>query len=172
VILAERHAGAATLIAAPAASRGRLTMPNLKTKRAEADLVRKLRHAGLRATRQRVALAALLFRGSHRHVTPEILHQEATDIGALVSLATVYNTLHQFTDAGLLCQSAVDVDHFFFDTNTGPHQHFYIEDERLLIDIPGNDICVTGVPTLPAGTNFDRVDVIVRLKRKTRPPAT
>jgi Fur family iron response transcriptional regulator len=169
VILAERHAGAATLIAAPVASRGRLIMPNLNTKRAEAELVRKLRHAGLRATRQRVALGTLLFRGGHRHVTPEILHQEAIDIGAVVSLATVYNTLHQFADAGLLRQGTVDVDQSYFDTNTEPHQHFYIEGEHLLIDIPGNDIRVTGVPSLPADTNFDRVDVIVRLKRGTRP---
>ena len=143
-------------------------MPNLKPKRVEAELVYKLRRAGLRPTRQRVALGALLFRGDHRHVTPEILHQEAIGIEALVSLATVYNTLHQFTDAGLLCQGAVDVDHSYFDTNTEPHQHFYIEDERLLIDIPGSDIRVAGVPSLRAGTNFDRVHVVVRLKRGTR----
>ena len=98
-------------------------------------------------------------------MTPEILHQEAVAIGALVSLATVYNTLHQFTDAGLLRQGAVDVDHSYFDTNTEPHQHFYIEDEHLLIDIPGKDIQVAGVPSPPAGTNFDRVDVVVRLRR-------
>jgi Fur family iron response transcriptional regulator len=156
-------------MAAPAAFRGRLTMPNPRAKRAEAELVQKLRHAGLRPTRQRLALGTLLFQGGHRHVTPEILHQEAIDIGALVSLATVYNTLHQLTNAGLLCQGAVDVDHSYFDTNTEPHQHFYIEDERLLIDIPGNDIGVAGVPPLPAGTIFSRVDVVVRLKRETRP---
>lgn len=140
-------------------------MPNPKAKRVEAELVEKLRRAGLRPTRQRVALGTLLFRGGHRHVTPEILHQEAIGIGDLVSLATVYNTLHQFTNAGLLCQGAVDVDHSYFDTNTEPHQHFYIEDERLLIDIPGNDIGVAGVPPLPTGTIFNRVDVVVRLKR-------
>jgi Fur family iron response transcriptional regulator len=144
-------------------------MPNPRAKRAEAELVQKLRHAGLRPTRQRLALGTLLFQGGHRHVTPEILHQEAIDIGALVSLATVYNTLHQFTNAGLLCQGAVDVDHSYFDTNTEPHQHFYIEDERLLIDIPGNSIQVAGVPSLPAGTIFNRVDIVVRLKRETRP---
>jgi Fur family transcriptional regulator, iron response regulator len=144
-------------------------MPNPRAKRAEAELVQKLRRAGLRPTRQRLALGTLLFQGGHRHVTPEILHQEAIDIGALVSLATVYNTLHQFTNAGLLCQGAVDVDHSYFDTNTEPHQHFYIEDERLLIDIPGNSIQVAGVPSLPAGTIFNRVDIVVRLKRETRP---
>jgi Fur family iron response transcriptional regulator len=143
-------------------------MPNLITKRAEEDLTLKLRHAGLRATRQRVALATLLFRGGGRHVTPEVLHQEATGEGTVVSLATVYNTLHQFADAGLLRQGTADADHSYFDTNTAPHQHFYIADERLLIDIPGADINVTGVPALPAGTNLDRVDVIVRVKRKSR----
>ena len=89
-------------------------MPNLKPKRVEAELVHKLRRAGLRPTRQRVALGALLFRGDHRHVTPEILHQEAIGIGALVSLATVYNTLHQFTDAGLLCQERSGCRSFLF----------------------------------------------------------
>ncbi len=144
-------------------------MPNRKKDQAEqAELAEKLRRAGLRPTRQRVALGTLLFRNGHRHVTPEILHKEAVAIGALVSLATVYNTLHQFTDAGLLCQGAVDFDHSYFDTNTEPHQHFYIEDERLLIDIPGNHISVAGVPSIPTGTNFDRVDVVVRLKRGTR----
>jgi Fur family iron response transcriptional regulator len=152
----------------PPPFQGQPTMPNQKAKRANAALVEKLRHAGLRATWQRIALGRLLFRGDHRHVTPEVLHQEAIDVGVLVSLATVYNTLHQFTDAGLLCQGAVDVGHSYFDTNTERHQHFYIEDERLLIDIPGNDISVTGVPSLPAGTNFDRVDVVVRLKRETQ----
>jgi Fur family iron response transcriptional regulator len=143
-------------------------MSKLKPKRAEAELIGVLRGAGLRPTRQRLALGVLLFRSGHRHVTPEILHQEATGIGIAVSLATVYNTLHQFTDAGLLCHGAVDVDHSYFDTNIEPHQHFYIADERLLIDIPGNDIRVAGVPSLPAGTNFDRVDVVVRLKRGAR----
>src|ERR1700728_1060822 len=112
-------------------------MPKRQTDQAQkAELAERLRHAGLRPTRQRVTLGALLFQGGHRHVTPELLHQEAVAIGALVSLATIYNTLHQFTEAGLLCQGAVDFDHSYFDTNTEPHQHFYIEGERLLIDIP------------------------------------
>jgi Fur family transcriptional regulator, iron response regulator len=125
----------------------------------------KLRDAGLRATRQRLALAALLFRGGHRHVTAEVLHQEALNVGANVSLATVYNTLNQFTQAGLLRQGAVDVACSYFDTNIGEHQHFYVEDERLLIDIPGKDVTVAGVPDTPPGTTVERVDVVVRLKR-------
>jgi Fur family iron response transcriptional regulator len=143
-------------------------MPNQKTNYARAELVQKLRLAGLRPTRQRVVLGTLLFRGDHRHVTPESLHREAVAIGAHVSLATVYNTLHQFTEAGLLCQGSVDVDHSYFDTNTEPHQHFYVEEERLLIDIPGGNISVAGVPSLPTGTKFNRLDVVVRLRRGTR----
>ena len=140
-------------------------MPNPKTTRAEGELVHKLRHAGLRPTRQRIALAALLFGGGNRHVTPESLHQEAMDIGVLVSLATVYNTLHQFTEAGLLCHGAVDVDHSYFDTNTEPHHHLSVKNEHLLIDIPGKDISVAGIPPLPAGMIFDGIDIVVRIKR-------
>jgi Fur family iron response transcriptional regulator len=143
-------------------------MSNRKTDHARAELAQKLRLAGLRPTRQRVALGFLLFRAGHRHVTPETLHREVIASGGLVSLATVYNTLHQFTEVGLLCRGVVDVDHSYFDTNTEPHQHFYVADERHLIDIPRNDISVIGIPSLPAGTRFDRVDVVVRLTRGTR----
>ena len=128
-------------------------------------MAQKLRDAGLRPTRQRLALAALLFGGGHRHVTAEVLHQEALSVGADVSLATVYNTLNQFTQAGLLRQSAVHVACSYFDANVSEHQHFYVEDERLLIDIPGKDISVAGVPVTPSGTTVERVDVVVRLKR-------
>ena len=134
----------------------------------KAVLAQRLRHAGLRPTRQRVALGTLLFRAGNRHVTPEILHQEAIAIGAMVSLATVYNALHQFTEAGLLRRGAVNADHSYFDTNTEPHQHFYIESERLLIDIPGRDINIAGIPTLPVGTIFDGLDVVVRLRRSPK----
>jgi Fur family iron response transcriptional regulator len=125
----------------------------------------RLRHAGLRPTRQRVELASLLFRDCDRHVTAESLHDEVTSIGVKVSLATVYNTLHQFTQAGLLRQVIVDAARSYFDTNTGDHQHFFLEKEGLLIDIPGETIAVAGVPTPPPGLAVDRVDVVVRVKR-------
>jgi Fur family iron response transcriptional regulator len=125
----------------------------------------RLRHAGLRPTRQRVELAGLLFRDCDRHVTAESLHDEITNTGAKVSLATVYNTLHQFTEAGLLRQVVVDAARSYFDTNTGDHQHFFLEKEGLLIDIPGDTIAVAGVPIPPAGLMVDRVDVVVRVKR-------
>src|SRR5471032_2672944 len=125
----------------------------------------RLRHAGLRPTRQRVELAGLLFKDCDRHVTAESLHDEVTKAGVKVSLATVYNTLHQFTGAGLLRQVIVDAARSYFDTNTGDHQHFFLEKEGLLIDIPGETIAVAGVPNPPPGLTVDRVDVVVRVKR-------
>ena len=126
----------------------------------------RLRAAGLRPTRQRVALAQILFRqGDHRHVTAEALHDEAARAGVRVSLATIYNTLHQFTKAGMLNEVVVDSGRAYFDTNTGEHQHFYIEDEGELIDIPGDAIAVSGVPSPPKGLSVDRVDVVVRVRR-------
>jgi Fur family iron response transcriptional regulator len=124
----------------------------------------RLRAAGLRPTRQRVELAGLLFRDCDRHVTAENLHDEVSGAGVKVSLATVYNTLHQFTQAGLLRQVIVDAARSYFDTNTGDHQHFFLEDEGMLIDI-AEHIAVSGVPTPPAGMAVDRVDVVVRVKR-------
>jgi Fur family iron response transcriptional regulator len=120
--------------------------------------------AGLRPTRQRCVLAELLFRHGHRHVTAELLHQEAEDAGHAVSLATVYNALHQFTDAGLLQQVIVEASHSYFDTNIEPHQHFYDVDDERLTDISA-DISVSGLPAPPRGTKITRVDVVVRIRR-------
>ena len=125
----------------------------------------KLRSAGLRPTRPRLALAHLLFRDAHHHLTAEMLHDEASRTGVKVSLATVYNTLHQFTEAGLLREVVVDAACSYFDTNVGDHQHFYCEDDGTLIDIPGDQIAVAGVPAPPPGMEVDRVDVVVRVKR-------
>jgi Fur family iron response transcriptional regulator len=125
----------------------------------------KVRAAGLRPTRQRVALAGLLFREHDRHVTAEALHEEAAKAGVRVSLATIYNTLHQFTQAGLLNEVVVDSGRAYFDTNIGDHQHFYVEENGELIDIPGDTIAVSNVPAPPKGMAVDRVDVVVRVKR-------
>ena len=130
-----------------------------------AKATQRLRAAGLRPTRQRVELAGVLFQSGDRHVTAESLHDEVANAGVKVSLATVYNTLHQFTEAGLLRQVIVDAARSYFDTNTGDHQHFFVEKEGLLIDIPGESIAVAGVPTPPAGLSVDRVDVVVRVRR-------
>lgn len=126
----------------------------------------KLRKAGLRPTRQRLALASLLFARGDRHVTAEGLHEEAVSAGMPVSLATVYNTMHQFTAAGLLREVTVDGTRTYFDTNTGDHHHFYCEDDGSLMDIDGAAIKVAGVPVPPHGAKVERVDVIVRLKRR------
>ena len=125
----------------------------------------RLRGAGLRPTRQRVELVDLLFGKNDRHVTAESLHEDAARSGVQVSLATVYNTLHQFTEAGLLRQVVVDATRSYFDTNTREHQHFFVEEESRLIDIPGENIAVAGVPAPPKGMAVDRIDVVVRVRR-------
>ena len=130
------------------------------------DQTERLRQAGLRPTRQRRALAALLFNRGHRHVTAEGLHEEALRAGIPVSLATVYNTMHQFTEAKLLSEVTVDGARTYFDTNTGDHHHFYCEEDGTLLDIEDGAIEVAGVPAPPAGAKVERVDVIVRLRRK------
>jgi len=136
-----------------------------KAMRDNGKAIQRLREVGLRPTRQRVELASVLFKGEDRHVTAESLYEEASGLGLRISLATVYNTLHQFTHAGLLRQVIVDAARGYFDTNTGDHQHFFLEDEGALIDIPGDQITVAGVPVPPAGLAVDRVDVVVRIKR-------
>lgn len=122
-----------------------------------------LRDAGLRPTRQRLALGSLLFEGEDRHVTAELLHAEATAIGHHISLATVYNTLHQFKRAGLLRELAINGSKAYFDTNTSNHNHFFVETEGELRDIPGDAIKVDGVPQPPEGMRISHIDVVVRL---------
>lgn len=136
-----------------------------KVRQISTDATQRLRGAGLRPTRQRLELAGLLFVQGDRHVTAEALHGEAVKAGAKVSLATVYNTLHQFTEAGLLRQVTVDSGRFYFDTNVGAHQHFYVEDDGTLIDIPGEAVAVASVPEPPKGTALSRIDVVVRIRR-------
>ena len=126
-----------------------------------------LRSAGLRPTRQRVALAELLYARGNRHVSAELLHEEAEKANVPVSLATVYNTLHQFTEAGLLREVAVEGTKTYFDTNTDDHHHFFIEGENRVIDIPGRGVGMNSLPCAPEGMEIVRVDVVVRVRRKT-----
>jgi Fur family transcriptional regulator, iron response regulator len=123
----------------------------------------RLRAAGLRPTRQRLALAQLLMGNGERHITAEQLHIEAAAAAVPVSLATVYNTLHQFTEAGLLREVVVESGRSYFDTNITDHHHFFCESNGLLQDIPARDVAVSGVPAAPPGTAIRRIDVIVRL---------
>jgi len=128
-------------------------------------VIDRLRHSGLRPTRQRIALAKLLFEVGDRHVTAEDLHGEAQSGNVRVSLATVYNTLHQFTAAGLLRQVVVDSGRSYFDTNTSNHHHFFFEDTGRLKDIPGDAVTVSTLPAPPEGAKISRVDVIVRVDK-------
>jgi Fur family iron response transcriptional regulator len=125
-----------------------------------------LRVAGLRPTRQRVALAELLYSHGNRHISAELLHEEAEAAHVPVSLATVYNTLHQFTQAGLLREVAVEGTKTYFDTNTDDHHHFFIEGDNQVIDIPGSGVSMARLPEAPEGMEIVRVDVVVRLRRK------
>jgi len=127
------------------------------------DVPELLRGAGLRPTRQRVALARLLFAEGDRHVTAERLHEEALASKVPVSLATVYNTLHQFTLAGLLREVAVEGAKTYFDTNTSNHFHFFCEESADLLDIDTTAISIEGLPEAPEGKVISRVDVLVRL---------
>jgi Fur family iron response transcriptional regulator len=127
------------------------------------DVGELLRRSGLRPTRQRIALASLLYSKGDRHVTAELLHEEATEAGEQVSLATVYNTLHQFQTAGLLREISIGGQRTYFDTNVSNHNHFYIEGEGRLVDIPSSAIQVSGLPQPPEGLRVSHVDVVVRL---------
>ena len=124
----------------------------------------KLRQVGLRPTRQRMALARLLFEDGDRHVTAEQLHDDAMRDGIRVSLATIYNTLNQFTDAGLLQQVVVDTTRSYFDTNVTEHHHFLNEDSGELLDIPSGSVDLDNLPAVPVGTKVAKIDVIVRLR--------
>ena len=129
------------------------------------DIAGKLREAGLRPTRQRLALAEILFGSGDRHVSAEALHGEAVAARVPVSLATVYTALNQFTQAGLLREVAIEGDRSYFDTNTSNHFHYFLEHEGRLIDIGTDNIEVKGLPPSPTGTEIGRIDVIVRLRK-------
>jgi Fur family transcriptional regulator, iron response regulator len=126
----------------------------------------RLRELGLRPTRTRVALSNILFAKGDRHISAEMLFEEASKAKVPVSLATVYNTLHQFTEVGLLRQITVDSSKSYFDTNNTEHHHYYLEDRHELMDIPPTDVALGKVPVPPAGYEVIRVDVVVRLRRK------
>ena len=124
----------------------------------------KLRRSGLRPTRQRIALANLLFAKGDRHLTVEELHEEALAADFPVSLATVYNTLHQFTEAGLIRVLAVESAKTYFDTNVSDHHHFFVEGENKVLDIPVNNLTIDNLPEAPEGMEIAHVDVIIRLR--------
>src|SRR5918997_1622123 len=129
------------------------------------SLAAELRGAGLRPTRQRVELGGLLFARGHRHVAAEDLHAEAEAAGVSVSLATVYNTLHQFTEAGLLREVAIDGSRTYFDTNVSDHHHFFVEGEGRLIDLVGR-VEFGRLPEPPDGMEITAVELVVRVRHR------
>lgn len=139
---------------------------HMATDTAGKNVTDMLRTAGLRPTRQRVSLAELLYSKGDRHISAELLHEEAVAADVPVSLATVYNTLHQFTEVGLLREVAIDGNKTYFDTNTSDHHHFFIEGENRVIDIPGEGVGIGRLPQVPDGMEVVRVDVVVRVREK------
>lgn len=140
-----------------------MTEPGADTGRRFAGLVERLKQAGLRPTRQRLALARYLFEGGDRHVCAESLFEYAQAANIRVSLATVYNSLHQFTEAGLLREVTVAPGRSYFDTNVADHHHFYHEGEGTLVDIPDDHVSLNQLPPPPEGTEIARVDIVVRI---------
>ena len=138
----------------------------MKTCRPFTGAVDGLTAAGLRPTRQRLGLARLLFEGGNRHITAEQLHREATDGGVKVSLATVYNTLNQFTEVGLLREVAVAAGRAYFDTNTSAHYHLFNEDTGELFDVPGDSVVLSVLPEIPENTVIGNIDVVFQIRIK------
>ncbi len=144
-------------------------MPGAEPDRRQARMraAKWLTGAGLRPTRQRLALAELLIGdGRDRHVTAETLHESARSLEVSVSLATVYNTLRAFCDAGLMNEVTVDGTRSYFDTRIDDHPHYYWEEDGYLTDAPNDAVRLVGEPTLPDGAKLSRVDVVIRLRRQ------
>lgn len=137
------------------------------TEMPQMNATRWLEQAGLRPTRQRTTLASLLVGdGQHRHVTAESLFDAAKSQGEAVSLATVYNTLRAFCDAGLLQEVTVDGSKSYFDTNTHDHPHFFWEEDGKLTDAPSDDLVIARLPDAPTDAEIASIDVVIRLRRK------
>lgn len=123
-----------------------------------------LKRAGLRPTRQRLLLGTLLFTDQHRHVTPDMLREEVASRGEKLSFATVYNTLNQFSEAGLIRRISLHGERTYFDTDTGDHAHFYIDREDRIIDIPLQTIGIGPLPAPPPGYRVEKVDILIHLR--------
>jgi len=148
--------------------RGAMSMM-IKTETAspeEGDLIQMLREAGLRPTRQRILIASLLLDGRHRHVSADSLAREVAAAGQHMAGGTVYNTLNQFTDAGLLRRVTVSNDHAVFDTNTSHHHHFYDAAHDQLVDIPAEEVLLATLPDAPDGHDISSVDIIINIAPK------
>jgi Fur family iron response transcriptional regulator len=138
-------------------------MKHIEKRRCYTNVITRLREVNLRPTRQRIALSKMLFDGENRHLTAEALHKEAVKLNVRVSLATVYNTLNQFTLAGLLREISVDAHRCYFDTNTSDHHHFFFEKTNHLEDIKTEDLVLASIPKIPDGAVVKRIDIVIRL---------
>ncbi|MES2194974.1 MAG: Fur family transcriptional regulator [Pseudomonadota bacterium] len=154
------------LAASATATRPEAEFDEEEQKLSHCDCSELLQRAGLRPTRQRLMLARFLFSGGGRHVTADMIYTEAAAANVPISKATVYNTLHQFTEAGLLRQIGVDGSKSFFDTNPGAHHHFFVDHEDRLLDVPAPGVEIELLPQPLPGYVISRVDVIVHLRRK------
>lgn len=123
-----------------------------------------LERKGIRTTQQRLALCAVLFRNGQRHVSAEELHHEARRADVRVSAATVYNTLNHFAEASLIRRVSVGGQRIYFDTYAGDHQHFFIEAEDRILDIPPGSVTFGSTPTPPPGYVVSKIDVVVHLE--------
>ena len=133
----------------------------------EGALTQLLRDAGLRPTRQRIAIASLLLDGRHRHVSADGLAREIAATGQHMAGGTVYNTLNQFTEAGLLRRVTVHNEHTVFDTNTSHHHHFYDAARDQLVDIPADEVLLACLPDAPEGHDIQSVDILINIAPKT-----
>ena len=156
MILAEHIYGAPLM--------AKTNMNNDPKNRPYADFLDVLKRCDLRPTRQRMALARLLSDAGDCHLTAEQLYDRAQKANIRVSLATIYNTLHQFTRAGMLREIVVDTGRSYFDTNTTEHHHFFFEDRAELEDISGGDVVIASMPKPPKGTEVERIDVVIRVR--------
>ena len=125
--------------------------------------IKKISNNGIRPTKQRMILAKLLFEKGDRHISAEELHEEVRKEDRKISLATIYNTLKQFKNLGLLKELVVDKNKSIYCTNHDSHYHLYIEDENKIIDIPQKNIDLN-IPEIPACLSFHNIDIIVRVR--------
>lgn len=142
--------------------------PNMRSRSHPDHLSPLLQAAGMRPTRQRLALAAVLFDGRDKHMSAEQVYAAVRKNRARVSLATVYNALHQFTDAGLLREVLIDSDSVYFDTNMDSHHHFFDSATNELHDIPAESVRIARLPEIPEGRRLESVNVIIRLQADTK----
>ena len=134
----------------------------------DAVVQNNLKQSGLRPTRQRLMIGSKLWMdrwaAETRHITAEQLHKECAADGMQVSMATVYNTLHQFVEVGLLREVVIDSGRSYFDTNVDHHHHFLNEDTGELTDIPRDDVSIAHLPEPANGHEVTSVDVVIRVK--------